>query len=198
MLISGNDLIDTPVLSLQTGSELAKATHPIVNPHNLTIIAYEVTGPHLDHHPSYLRIDDIRELSPIGMIIDSSEEFIQPDDIISQKDIYDLRFELIHKHVIDEKRNKVGKVIDYNLEAGGFVVEQLVVKRPLLKSFNDSELLIHRSQVIEVTDHAIVIKSKAENKKALPKAAQTYVNPFRQTPQVEILKTDQRESSSAS
>lgn len=190
MLISGTDLIDTPILSLQTGRELARATHAIINPHSLSIIAYEVNGPHLDHHPSYLRIQDVRELSPIGMIIDSSEEFIQQDDIIKQKDIYELQYELIHKQVLDEKRNKIGKVTDYNLEAGAFVVQQLVVRKPLLKSFNDSELLIHRSQIIEVTDHAIVIKSKADQTKTLPKTAQSYVNPFRQTPQVEALRAD--------
>lgn len=187
MLVNGTDLIDTPILSLQTGSELARTAKPIINPHNLSVIAYEVTGPHLDHHPSFLRIDDIRELSPIGMIIDSSEEFVQMDDIIKLKDIYELRFELVHKQVLDEHRHKVGKVIDYNLEAGGFVIQQLSVKRPLLKSFNESELLIHRSQVIEVTDHAIVIHSKTENKKALPKASTAYVNPFRQTRQTEAI-----------
>lgn len=190
MLISGNDLINTPVLSLQTGRELARTTEAIVNPHDLTILAYEVDGVHLDQHPSFLRVDDIREVSPIGMIIDSSEEFIQTDDIIKQKDIYDLRYSLEHKPVLDEKRNKVGKVIGYNLEAGAFVIQQLTVKRPLLKSFNDSELIIHRSQIIEVTDQAIVIKAKAEAAKPLPKVSQSYVNPFRQTPQAEAMRTD--------
>lgn len=188
MLISGNDLINTPVLSLQTGRELARTTEAIINPHDLTIIAYEVDGPHLDQHPSFLRIADIREVSPIGMIVDSSEEFVQPDDIIKQKDIYDLRYQLEHKPVLDEQRSKIGKVIGYNLEAGGFVIQQLTVKRPLLKSFNDSELIIHRSQIIEVTDHAIVIKSKANAAKPLPKVAQSYVNPFRSTPQAEAMR----------
>ena len=187
MLISGIDLIDTPVLSLQTGRELARTTEAIVNPHDLTVVAYELTGHHLDYHPSFLRTADIRELSPVGMIIDSSEEFIQPDDIIKQKDIYDMRYRLEHKVVLDEKRHKVGKVISYNVDAESFVIQQLTVKRPLLQSFNDSELVIHRSQVIEVTDHAVLIKSKADAVKPLPKAAQNYVNPFRQSPQAEAM-----------
>lgn len=191
MLVNGTDLIDTPVLSLQTGSELARTADPIINPHNLSIVAYEVTGPHLDHHPSFLRTEDIRELSPIGMIIDSSEEFVQMDDIIKLKDIYELRYSLIYKTVLDEKRNKIGKVIDYNLEAGDFIIQQLSVKRPLLKSFNESELLIHRSQIIEVTDHAIVIHSKSENKNVLQKAGSSYVNPFRQSPPAEAAKITQ-------
>lgn len=189
MLISGIDLFDSPVLSLQTGAELARTKYPIINPHNLTILAYEVSGAKLDHHPSYLRIEDIREVSPIGLIIDSSEEFVWLEDIIKQKDIYELRYELEHKTVLDEKRSKVGKVISYNLESGSFVIQQLTIKRPLLKSFNDSELIVHRSQIIEVTDTEIVIKAKGVVK-SLPEAAKSYVNPFRQSPQAEAMRVD--------
>jgi uncharacterized protein YrrD len=186
MLINGEDLLDTPILSLQTGTELARTERAIINPHNLTVIAYEISGSNLDHHPSYVRIADIREVSAIGFIVDSSEEFIVLDDVITLKDIYELHFQLEHKTVLDEQRNKLGKVIDYNLDADGFVIQQLTIKRPLLKSFNDSELVIHRSQVIEVTDDAIVISSKGEIK-TLATKTQTYVNPFRQSPQTEAI-----------
>lgn len=188
MLISGLDVIGTPVLSLQTGTELATIKDAIINPHNLSVVAYEVDGPLLNQRPSLLRTQDIRELSSIGIIIDSSDEFIQPEDVIKLNDIYKLGFNLVGKHVLSEKRDKVGKVIDYNIEGSGFVIQQVTVKRPLLQSFNDPELLIHRSQVIEVTDEAIVIKSKADAHQRPPKPNRSYANPFRQnTPQPEGL-----------
>lgn len=186
MLISGLDLIGTPILSLQTGTELATIQNAVINPHNLSVVAYEVDGPNLDHKPSLLRTQDIRELSTIGVIIDSSDEFVEPEDVIKLNDIYHLHFQLIGKPVLDEKRNKLGKVQEYNLESGGFIIQQLTIKRPLLQSFNDPELLVHRSQVIEITDSAIVIKSKASAKPTAAKSNQTYTNPFRQnTPQPE-------------
>ncbi len=185
MLVIGTDIIDTPVLSLQTGRELARTTQAIINPHNLSILAYEVDGSHLDSHPSYLRIEDVREFSRIGMIVDSSDEFLETDDIVKFKELYELQFELIGKPVLDEKRNKVGRTIDYTIEVESFVIQQLIVKRPILQRFNDSELTIHRSQVIEVTDDAIVIKAKGSIKQPLKSAAKSYVNPFRQTPQAE-------------
>lgn len=188
MLISGLDLIGTPVLSLQTGTELATIKDTVINPHNLSVLAYEVDGPLLNQRPSLLRTQDIRELSSIGIIIDSSDEFIQPEDVIKLNDIYKLGFSLVGKHVLNEKRAKIGKVIDYNIESSGFVIQQITVKRPLLQSFNDPELLIHRSQVIEVTDEAIVIKSKADTHARIPKSNRSYANPFRQTaPQPEGL-----------
>ena len=194
MLLSGSQLIGTPIMGLQTGKELARASAAIVNPHNLSIIAYQVAGPHLDSDPSYIRTIDIRELGNLGMIIDSSEEFIEPDDIITDKPIYDIGFELEGKHVIDKEKAKIGKVIDYIVNVDTFVVEQLVVKRPLLKSFHDDELLIHRDQIIEVTDDTIVIKSgKASMKAKKATPSRHYVNPFRQTaPQPETAKIDKR------
>lgn len=180
MLLNGTDLIDTPILSLQTGAELARTTDAIINPHQLSVIAYEVTGPHLDQEEAFLRIDDVRELSAVGMIIDSNDEFVEIDDVVRLKAIYELRYGLVGKPVYDDTHKKVGKVIEYVIDSGSFVIQQLIIKRPFLKSLNDAELIVHRSQIVEVTDDAIVIKSARIKHTAHSKAkAGAYVNPFR-------------------
>lgn len=190
MLLSGSQLIDIPVMSLQTGKELARTSAAIINPHNLMAIAYLVEGQHLDHNPSYLRTADIREIGNLGIIVDSSDEFVEPEDIITEKSVYELAFELSGKQVIDDHQAKVGKVIEYVVDIDSFVIQQLIVKKPLLKSFNDDELLIHRSQIVEVTDTTIVIKSGKVEGKAQTTPSRHYVNPFRQTaPQPETTDT---------
>jgi len=191
MLLSGSQLINTSVMGLQTGKELGTTSVAVINPHNLSVIAYRVAGQHLDHDPSYIRTADIRELGSLGMIVDSSDEFVEPEDIITDKAIYELEFELEGKHVIDDDRNKVGKVTDYVVESESFVIQQLVVKKPLLKSFTDDEILVHRSQIVEVNDDVIIIKSGKLKNTAKDSAKPTqYVNPFRQTsPQPETSKT---------
>ena len=158
MLISADRFLNIPVMSLQTGSELARTSREIINPKNLSIIAYELEGRLLDQRPSLLRIDDVREIGPLGMIIDSTDEIIGIDDVITIKEIYDINFALKDKLVIDEKNKKIGKVIGYTLAAGNFIIQQLRIRRPFLKSFGDTELLIHRSQIIKVTDDKIIVK----------------------------------------
>ncbi|MFZ2544675.1 MAG: hypothetical protein WAW80_01735 [Candidatus Saccharimonadales bacterium] len=191
MLLSGSELIDMPVMGLQTGKELARTSEAIINPHNLSIIAYGVVGAHLDHTPSFIRTVDIRELGNLGIIIDSSDEFVEPDDIIVDKAVYDLNFEIVGKHVIDDKKAKIGKVIGYTIEVDSFVIQQLSVKRPILKSFNEDELLVNRGQIIEVTDTMIIIKSGKVKNVAKVKPSRHFVNPFRQTtPQPETAKTN--------
>lgn len=188
MLIAGSRLIDTPVMGLQTGSELARTNKAIVDPHTLEIVAYEVTGPLLNLHPSLLRIADVREFSDIGIIVDSSDEFVSPDDIIKLGDIYSLRFDPIGMKVIDEKHNKIGHVTAYTIDTNDFVIQQLNVKRPLLQRINDTELLIHRTQITAINNDAIVVHAQAKIPEPTIHATRgvgAYHNPFRKTPQAE-------------
>ncbi len=190
MLLTGSQLLDMPVMGLQTGKELAQTSKAIINPHNLTVIAYLVEGQHLDYNPSYLRIADVRELGSLGMIVDSSDEFIQTDDIITDKSIYELDFTLEGKHVVDEQGEKIGKVTDYVVDVDSFVIQQLNVKKPLLKSFSDDEVLVHRGQIVEVNDTVIIIKSGKVDEKQAQSKNRAYINPFRQTtPQPEASDT---------
>jgi len=181
MLVLGSRLHDTPVMSLQTGTRLAKIGAPLIDPANLKIVAYEVDGPLLDEHPSFLRIDDIRELGTVGMIIDSSDEFVVLDDIIKLQKLHELGFALVGMPVIDEQRHRLGKVEDYSVETGSFVIQQLNVHRGFFRGLTDTSLLIHRAQITEINDDAIVVKSTAR-KTAEPvlKATRTeFSNPFR-------------------
>ena len=185
MLLPSTRFIDTPVMSLQTGSELGRTVRPIINPRELSIVAFELHGINLDYDPSLLRINDIREIGPMGMIIDSSDELISVSDVIKIKEIYELNFELVGLKVIDDKKRNVGKVTGFTLDASSFFIQQLQVKRPLLKSFGDTEFLIHRSQVFKITDDYLVVKSPdIRHKEAVAEpTGQMFENPFRKPAQ---------------
>lgn len=194
MLITGSRLVNAPVMGLQTGSELARTSRAIIDPKNLEIVAYELEGPLLDQNPSLLRVADVREFSDIGLIVDSSDEFVAIDDIIKLKEIYELNFSPVGMNVIDEKREKLGKVDGYTIETGAFLVQQLLVKRPLLKSLNDAQLLIHRTQITEINDTAIVVHSQAEiPEPALEAMRHGYTNPFRKSQQAEQIQRSNRD-----
>ncbi|MEP7204867.1 MAG: PRC-barrel domain-containing protein [Candidatus Saccharibacteria bacterium] len=182
MLLLGSRLIGTPIMGLQTGTKLAQAAAPLIDPANLKIVAYVVEGPLLTEHPSLIRIADVRELSDIGMIVDSAEEFIALDDVIKIRELSELGFELVGMNVIDETHRKLGKVDDYSLDSSSFVIQQISVQRGLLKSLTDSSLLIHRSQIIEINDSYIIVRTTAEKvKTGTQTVGRSFVNPFRPT-----------------
>lgn len=179
MLIVGSRLIDTPVMGLQTGGELARTKQAIIDPRTLKILAYELEGPRLTTQPALLRIEDVREFSDIGLIVDSSDEFVSPDDIIKLNEIYQLHFDPIGMRVVDKKDHKLGKVDGYTIETTGFVVQQLSVKRPLFKSLNDTHLLVHRTQITQITDTKIVVHSEMKPQPVTHVDRSNYSNPFR-------------------
>lgn len=189
MLILGSRYLERPVMSLQTGARLGVTERALIDPTNLTVAAYEVGGPLLTEHPTYLRVAEIREIASIGMIIDSNDDLIGLDDVIRIKQLHEIDFRLLDMPVIDENKRKLGKVSDYTLESNSFVIEQLHVKRGVIRGITETSLLIHRGQVIRVTDNEIIVKSTAKKVAVEPVtvAKRTeYVNPFRQpAPQVE-------------
>ena len=188
MLIAYDRFLKRPVMSLQTGAELARTKDVLVDPRNLTVIAYELEGTMLDEHPSFLRVADIREISNLGIIVDSSEEFVGLDDVIKIKEVHEFGFTLLGLPVVDEKKRKLGKVSSYNLDGDSFMVAQLVVRRPLLKSLSDTDLLVHRTQIVEVSNDQVTVKSAA-SKPAVKESIREYANPFRapQSPQPEAI-----------
>ncbi len=180
MLLKGSHLINLPIMGLHTGTKLAVTKKPIIDPANLKIIAYEVDGPMLSEKPSYLRIADVRELSNIGMIIDSADEFFGPEDVVIINKILSLHFNLIGLNVIDETKHKIGKVFDYSIDTNSFIIQQLNVKPNIIKSISKPELLIHRSQIIEINDYAIIVKSGLKKFDPIAKTNHLdYINPFR-------------------
>lgn len=180
MILLESTLSNIPIMGVQTGSELARLSSPVIDPATLSIVAYVVSGRLLAHHPTYLRIADIRELSDIGVIVDSIDEFVEPGDVIKIDEIVRLQFTLNDMRVRDEKGTNLGKVVDFTIDTGSFYIQQLTVRRPLMRSLTDTELLVHRTQIIEINDKAIVVHSQAK----APEPERTevvgsYVNPFR-------------------
>lgn len=191
MLTLGSRLLRTPVMSLQTGSQLGIAVKPLIDPANLKIIAYQVEGSLVTENPSFLRTVDIREYGDIGMIINSTDELVGLDDVINIKKIYDLRFSLVGLQVIDQQKRKIGRVSDYTLETNSFVIQQLSVRRGILKGIVDTGLLINRSQIIEINNTTVIVRSPTVRvSEPVSQAVRgEFVNPFRSSGQVTTIET---------
>lgn len=184
MILLGSAVLNAEIFSIQTGSKVARTTRAIINPANLQIIAFEVSGPLVQQHPALMLLSDVRELSNMGFIVDDIDQFIAPTDVVRVNDVYQLKFDIIGKLVLDEKRHKLGKVIDFTIDTTQFLIMQLSVKRPLLRSFNDTEILIHRSQIIEINNDSIVVHSQAKAPEPeLHEVVGSYINPFRKPKQ---------------
>lgn len=188
MLTPIEHLLNVPILSLQTGAELARTSDVIVNPMQMVIAAFRVSGSGLDAPDTVLHPEDIREISGIGIIIDSSDQLMSTEGLVRLQQVIDFNFILPNIKVEDELGHKVGVVKSYAVEPEGFYIQQLYVKPPLLQSLNVTSLTIHRSQIISVTNEKIVVKGatvKDTTVKIKDAVQSTFANPFRAPAQPE-------------
>ena len=189
MLMVGSNLTNFPVLSLHVGGEIARTKKAIIDPEDLKIIAYTLEGAIIQNDPdvgNILDLADVREMSEKGFIVDSADVFTARDDVIKLDEIMSLDFDLVGLKVIDQRGKKLGKIIDYTIDSGSFMVYQLIVQRPVMASFIDPQLTINRSQIVEIDDFKVTIKhstSKVKVKKAKEAPEEEFVpnfsNPFR-------------------
>lgn len=182
MLIYDSKLLNTPILSVQTGSPVGYIDQLIIDPDKLQVIAFRLAGPLVSADAHLLDVNSIREQSELGMIIDGVEDLVGDDDIIKISKVLALNFNLIGLKVETKKGSKLGKITDFTMTAEDFTIQQLIVKRPTIKAFLDPELVIPRREIVEITDYKVivkdeekVIKARAEKEDFIP----NFVNPFR-------------------
>lgn len=186
MLINGSRLIGCPILSLHVGGAIAHVSDVIIDPNDLKIIGFRVSGSLVRGEVGdVLPVDSVREFSRVGMIVDSIDELVNGEEVIRIRDVLNLNFSLPGLKVISKNKSKLGKVTDYIINSDSWGVYQLIVQRPIMKALLDPELIIPRSEIIEVNDYQIIVKDEhSKLQKTAPAVrpaniATDFVNPFR-------------------
>lgn len=176
MLLLTKSLEDVAVMSLQTGGKLGDIGAPVIDPRTLQVVAYHVTGPRV-HEDSVLHTADIREVGPLGIIVNDANNIMPINDgLVRLEEVLAMRFTLTGKAVVDESKTKLGKITDYAVDSEGFKILKLYVGQSVMKNLGNSSLIIDRSQIVDVSDTQITVRSGAVRQSA--GLAQT-LNPFR-------------------
>lgn len=170
-------LLNVPIMSLQNGSKLGVTQEAIIDPRKLQIIAYYAAGPRI-HQSSVVFTGDIREVGPLGYIVDSADQIMEIDEgMVRLSEVIGFHFSLIGKQVVDEAKHKLGKVAEYATETDGFYIQKLHISQSVMKNITSTNLIVHRSQIVEITDSAIVVRSGSVKESV--GLVQAVVNPFR-------------------
>lgn len=181
MLIEGSKLLNYPILSLHTASRIAEVKALVVDPNFLKIVAFEVSAVSSKQR-LFLDVTSVREFSKMGMIVDSNEEFIEQNDVIKLKETIELGFTLENMKVVTKKKTMLGRVEDFMVTTDGFQIMQLIIKRPIYKALIDPELVIGRSEIHEINDNEIIVKSEESTimkKSGTLDFVPNFVNPFK-------------------
>jgi uncharacterized protein YrrD len=184
MLFLKERLENVPIMSLQTGAQIAHTGEFVVDPRQLKVVAFYCEGPRLDVTPAILNVSDIREIGSLGIIVDSADVIMSPDDLVRLREVLDYNFKLEGKKVKTESGTKLGTVANFTLDSTTLYVVKLHVRPGVWRSLMSSEVIIDRQQIVQVTDDEVLVKDaniRDEAKKA-PAARPVIENPFRRAP----------------
>lgn len=156
MLQLSGMIINRPVFSLRTGTQVATTLNPIINPNNLKIEGFycKASG----RQRKILVTQDIRDVLPQGMVINDEDVLAETGDLIRLKEIMDINFELIGKQVQTVSRHKLGKISDYATETQSMIIKKLYVAQPIYKNLRGGDLSIDRTHIVEITNKKIVVR----------------------------------------
>lgn len=181
MLIEGSKLLKYPILSLHTASRIAEVKGLVIDPNFLKVVAFEISAVSSKQR-LFLEASSVREFSKMGMIVDSDEEFVEKDDVIKLKETIDLGFSLDNMKVVSKKKAMLGRIENFIINTEDFQIMQLIVKRPIYKALIDPELVIGRSDIHEINDSEIIVKSEEGTimkKSGTLDFVPNFVNPFK-------------------
>jgi sporulation protein YlmC with PRC-barrel domain len=126
-----------------------------------------------------------RFIGHIGVIVDSAENIMSPEGMVRLGEVISYNFTLDGIQVYDDRKRKLGRVENYTLDPEIFDVQQLYLKPTLMQSLSISSLTVNRSQIIDVSNDRIVVKTptvkdKADNKIiSITDQSIPFDNPFR-------------------
>jgi len=149
-------LLNKSVMSLRTGQPIAAVTAAIFNPNNLKIEGFYCQD-RFDKRELILLYQDIREVLPIGYVVNDFEVLVDPDELVRLKEVLELNYEIIGKPVQTISKEKVGKVSDFATETETMFVQKLYVSQSIFKSLTGGALSIDRTQINEITPKKIII-----------------------------------------
>ena len=178
MLMVGSNMTNFPVLSLHVGGEIARTKRAIIDPEDLKIIAYTLEGAIIQNDPevgNILDLADVRELSEKGFIVDSADVFTTRDDVVKLDEIMSLDFNLVGLKVVDQRGKKLGKIVDYTIDSGSFMVYKL------------SRLTISKLQL-----NTAPLKLKSKNQKKNPKKSLCQISRILSVSRTMLLRTTKR------
>jgi uncharacterized protein YrrD len=178
-------MINAPVMSLQTGRRLATVGEPIIDPHDLKIVAFFMHGPRLDYNPAVLFASDIRELGHLGAIVDSAENIMSPDGLVRLEKILGYAFKFPGVKVVDDHKRKLGTVSSFAFDPKSFIIQQIFVQPVLSMRLSIASLTIRRQQIVELDNEKMIVRAPSEKVKSAKTAKipggneVPFENPFR-------------------
>jgi len=149
------------ILSLRSGGPVGHASCPLIDPDNLKIEGWYATALG-NKKRMILPVMEVRDIISKGIVVDDHSSLTHVEDLVRQKRIIELSFELIGKLVRTDDKKKLGKVQDYAVDEESMYIKKLYINQNIFKNLTAQQLVIDRNQIIEINDKEIIVRGSRE------------------------------------
>ena len=151
MLVQATNLLGHSVASLEEKKRLGEVNNILIDRNNAKIIGLIVLiGNKFFGHRLFIGEMDILEIDKQGVAIRSSEDLIDPNEVIKAKKILDERFNIINLPAIAKTKEKLGKISDYIIDTQSMQITKFYVQN----IFNDRIFSIN--DIYKITKKAVI------------------------------------------
>lgn len=156
MLIEASKIVGLAVGDLRSQAKIGRVSQILVEPKNLTVLAFVVDTGNLILRKIFLAsFRDIVEIDKNGAVVKSQQDLLHPKELVRESELLLAKFDLKGMPVKCERSKKfLGKVTDYLIETTLGSVQKLYLQ----KTFKESVLPV--SQIIKVTPKLILVKDE--------------------------------------
>jgi len=142
---------------------------PVINPNNLKIEGFYCQEDK-KHETLILLSQDVRDVMPQGLVVNDHDVLTDPTDLVRLRDVLALNFEVLGMPVITTTKEKIGKVADYAVDSESLYIQKLYVTQSIFRNFSGGNLGVDRTQIVEITNKAIIVHDLHQKVPAAVKA----------------------------
>jgi uncharacterized protein YrrD len=134
MFIEAKKLIGLPVAAVNTQSKIGQISQILIDPQNGNLMGFLVSLGGLLSPKKVLSAVDIREFDPNGIVTESSDNLVPPEEIVRVNDIIKKKIFLIGMPAKTESGKSLGNVEDLLIDTDTSSVAKYYLKDLLGKS----------------------------------------------------------------
>lgn len=154
-------------MSLQTGQPIATVLRPVINQLNLEVMALHCQFGRGKNQVGVILLRDVRQFAADCVIIDSFDEIEDAGEIVRLQKIMEQDFNPIGKQVVNESGQRLGKTEDYTINLKTGMLQKLYVHQSLMKSLLFNNLVVDRTQIIEISPKQFTVKDASVKQPSL-------------------------------
>ncbi len=166
MKLLASDLINSKILSLRLGGPIGTVKKILLSEADLKVSLFvvSVSG---EKRIGFLSPLDVRLSEQKSIIVDSEDKIADEDDLIRDREIIKRDLTILNLPVITIGGKKLGKVEDYIIDNTVYIISKLYVHTNLFKNIIQSDLIIDRSDIVDIKPNKIIVREATINNKQM-------------------------------